>query len=153
MFLRFSTLAVIALHSELDRHASNYEYILPASDRSKHCTYVALHLPCGDFDDGIFKPPSLVACNPDRPSQKTVLVIPVYIDTGVSLTILVTEKLGQSCAARDDDAITPILDVSCCSKQEGSGFSRIWVPHSLKYLLPAVVVKPEDTPSVICGFP
>lgn len=43
----------------------------------------------------------------------TALVIPVYIDTGVALTILGVEKLSQQCAARNDEADVPqTLDVS-----------------------------------------
>lgn len=45
-------------------------------------------------------------------SRTTALVIPVYIDTGVSLTILVADKLGQTCAATDDVDLTQTLDVS-----------------------------------------
>lgn len=50
------------------------------------------------------------------------LVIPVYIDTGVALTILGVEKLSQQCAARDDEAdVTQTLDVSFLPQYNSSG--------------------------------
>lgn len=54
------------------------------------------------------------------PSCLSALVVPVYIDTGVALTILITEKLSQSCVARGEDALAQTPDVSAARDEKGS---------------------------------
>eukprot|EP00903_Cladosiphon_okamuranus_P017880 g16453.t1 len=57
------------------------------------------------------------------------LVIPVYIDTGVSLAILVTEKLSQSCAARDDaEGIKDQQDREYVRRFARRSWPRYWCP-------------------------